>query len=100
MSGTRQSRASRRSRIAGTARAASGVLTVIRTSSDPARASASTWATVPATSAVSVSVMDCTTMGAPPPTWTGPIRTPALVRRGAGLKHGRAPGNCSVGSGV
>ena len=81
MSGTRQPFASSRSRIAGTARAASGLLTVMRTSSDPARASDSTCATVPATSAVSVSVMDCTTMGAPPPTWTEPIRTPALDRR-------------------
>ena len=81
MSGTRQPPASRRSRIAGTARAASGVLTVMRTSSEPARASASTCATVAATSAVSVSVMDWTTMGAPPPTWTGPMRTPALLRR-------------------
>ena len=81
MSGTRHPWASSRSRMAGTARAASGVLTVIRTSSEPARASASTCAAVAATSAVSVSVMDCTTMGAPPPTCTGPIRTPVLARR-------------------
>ena len=67
--------------MAGTALAASGVLTVIRTSSDPARASASTCAAVAATFAVSVSVMDCTTMGAPPPTRTGPTRTPTLARR-------------------
>ena len=55
----------------------------IRTSSDPARARASTCATVAATSAVSVSVMDWTTMGAPPPTRTGPTGTPTLARRDA-----------------
>ena len=61
-----------RSTISGTARAAASWLTVTRTSSDPARASAATWATVAATSAVSVLVIDCTTMGASPPSRTPP----------------------------
>ena len=39
------------------------VLTVMRTSSEPARASASTCVTVASTSAVSVLVIDCTTIG-------------------------------------
>src|SRR6202158_483520 len=60
------------SRICGTAAAASSRSTVIRTSSEPARASAATCVTVAATSAVSVLVIDCTTIGAPPPTATPP----------------------------
>ena len=55
----------------GTAAAASSRSTVIRTISEPARASAATCATVPAMSAVSVLVIDCTTIGAPPPTLDG-----------------------------
>ena len=47
----------------GTAAAAASVFTVTRTSSEPARASAITWLTVDATSAVSVLVIDCTTIG-------------------------------------
>src|SRR5579863_2266661 len=70
-----------RSAISGTAAAASSLLTVTRTSCDPARASADTWAAVAAASAVSVLVMDCTTTG-----WEDPIRTPptsvvTVVRR-------------------
>ena len=53
--------------MCGTCAAASGVLTVMRTSSEPARASSSTWLAVAATSAVSVLVIDCTTTGASPP---------------------------------
>ena len=49
--------------MAGTAAAASGVLTVMRTISEPARASSLTWIAVPITSAVSVLVIDCTTTG-------------------------------------
>src|SRR5215470_3140916 len=75
MSGTVQPRASRRSRIAGTAAAASAVFTVTRTSSEPASASARTWSTVAAMSAVSVLVIDCTTIGAAPPIATSPTRT-------------------------
>ena len=55
----------------GTAAAASSVLTVTRTSSEPAAASAATWWAVAATSAVSVLVIDCTTMG-----WSLPTATP------------------------
>src|SRR5271155_2095948 len=61
--------------MCGTAADDSSLLTVTRTSSDPARASALTWATVPSMSAVSVLVIDCTTMGALPPTVTLPIFT-------------------------
>ncbi len=59
----------------GTAAAASLRSTVMRTSSEPARASAATWRTVASTSAVSVLVIDCTTTGAPPPTVTSPTLT-------------------------
>ncbi len=48
----------------GTAAAASAVLTVMRTSSEPAAASCCTWRAVDSTSAVSVLVIDCTTIGA------------------------------------
>ena len=61
--------------MCGTAAAASARLTVMRTSSEPARASAATWLAVASTSAVSVLVIDCTTMGASPPTVTLPIVT-------------------------
>ena len=63
------------SRICGTAAAASSRSTVMRTISEPARASAATCAIVPSTSAVSVLVIDCTTIGAPPPTATLPTMT-------------------------
>src|SRR6185436_5743659 len=67
--------------ISGTARAAASLFTVTRTSSLPAACSARTWATVPATSAVSVLVMDWTTMGRSPPTRTPPTSTTTLFRR-------------------
>src|SRR5450432_3896797 len=73
--------ASRRSLMWGTAAADSSLLTVIRTNSDPARASALTCATVPSMSAVSVLVMDCTTIGALPPMVTAPTFTPRDVLR-------------------
>src|SRR5271167_3103446 len=57
----------------GTAAAASSLLTVTRTSSDPARARAATCWTVEAMSAVSVFVIDCTTIGASEPTRTLPM---------------------------
>src|SRR3954466_11871748 len=76
------------SRIAGTAAAASGLLTVMRTISEPARASSLTWMAVPITSAVSVLVIDCTTTGASPPThtWRWPYATSTLedARRASG----------------
>src|SRR5277367_98815 len=65
----------------GTAAADSSLFTVIRTNSDPARASALTCATVPSMSAVSVLVMDCTTIGALPPIVTAPTFTPRDVLR-------------------
>ena len=71
--------ASSRSRMRGTAAAAAGVLTVTRTSSDPARARSRTWPVVAATSAVSVLVMDWTAMGAPPPMTTAHLPWPTTV---------------------
>ena len=53
--------------------AASSVFgTATRTISQPAEASAAIWAVVASTSCVFVSVMDCTTTGAPPPIFTPP----------------------------
>src|SRR5258708_3618793 len=66
----------------GTAAAASSLFTVTRTSSDPARASAATCCTVPGMSAVSVLVMDCTTIGASDPTRTPPTRAVTVFLRG------------------
>src|SRR6202041_2750635 len=73
--------ASRRSLMGGTAAADSSLLTVTRTNSDPARASALTCATVPSMSAVSVLVIDCTTMGDGPPMETEPTFTTRECRR-------------------
>src|SRR5262249_13900334 len=67
--------------MGATCAAASGVLTVMRTSSEPARASASTCSAVAAASAVSVLVIDCTTMGASPPMSTSPTATWRETRR-------------------
>src|SRR3954471_10105311 len=61
------------STMRGTAAAASSLFTVTRTTSDPARANASTWARVESTSAVSVLVIDCTITGASEPTRTLPM---------------------------
>src|SRR4051812_36250659 len=72
------------SRICGTAAAASSRSTVIRTSSEPARESAAICSTVPATSAVSGLVIDCTTIGAPPPTATLPTMTWVVLCRELG----------------
>src|SRR6266566_9889736 len=79
--------------ISGTARAASSLLTVTRTSSLPAAWSALTCATVPGMSAVSVLVMDCTTMGRSLPTLTPPTSTNTVFLRfekliSASLYHG------------
>ena len=82
--------ARRRSRMCGTAAAASSRSTVMRTNSEPARASAATCRAVASMSAVSVLVMDCTTIGAPPPTTTAPgpapTRTPTVPCRARGPK--------------
>ena len=78
-----------RSRITGTAAADSSRSTVIRTISEPARASCITCLTVASISAVSVLVIDWTTTGAPPPTITPPTSTPTecLRSNGPAMKH-------------
>src|SRR5262245_19274951 len=81
MSGASTPSRSSRSLIRGTAAADSARSTVMRTSSEPARANAATWAAVASTSAVSVLVIDCTTIGASPPTVTVPILTGIGRRR-------------------
>src|SRR5258706_14905434 len=73
--GTSQPLASSRSRMCGICAAASAVLTVTRTISEPARASSNTWSAVRPASAVSVFVIDCTNTGAPPPISACPTRT-------------------------
>src|SRR6266550_5966317 len=81
--------------MSGTARAASSVLTVTRTSSEPAWWRARTCAAVAAASAVSVLVMDWTTMGWAEPTGTPPTSTVTVRRRrmsGIGGKCNRRPG--------
>src|SRR5262244_1580068 len=67
--------------MCGTALAAASRSTVMRTISDPARASAADWAAVASMSAVSVLVIDCTTIGASPPTRTWPMDTETEERR-------------------
>src|SRR5512138_3549477 len=67
--------------MAGRAAAASASGTASRTTSAPASASARTCASVAATSAVFVQVIDWTAMGAPPPIGTGPILTWRVRRR-------------------
>ncbi len=71
------------SRICGTAAAASWLFTVMRTISEPARASSATWIAVTIASAVSVLVIDWTTIGAAEPIATRPTRTMRVGRRGA-----------------
>ena len=58
--------------IVGSAAASSFFGTATRTISQPAEASAAIWAVVASTSCVFVSVIDCTTTGAPPPIATLP----------------------------
>ena len=55
----------------------------MRTISEPARASAAHWRAVAPASAVSVLVIDCTTIGASPPMATPPTSTGMDGRRGA-----------------
>src|SRR6476646_5857780 len=80
-SGTLTPMFSRRVRIAGTCLAASSVLTVMRTISEPARASAATWSAVERASSVSVLVIDWTRMGASPPMVLSATRTGREMRR-------------------
>src|SRR3954468_23505837 len=81
MIGTSMPRLSSCSTMCGTAEAASSLLTVTLTSSEPARARDATCSTVEATSAVSVLVMDCTTTGASDPTRTLPMVQLTDLRR-------------------
>src|SRR5919106_1311571 len=92
MSGTPTPSASSLERMTGTAWAAASLLTVMRTSSEPACASCATWMAVASASAVSVFVIDCTTTGWADPTGTPPTSTVGVVRRGGTLigDHGRA----------
>src|SRR6476661_2689530 len=76
--------------ISGTAAAASSVLTVTRTSSDPAWASRATWMAVASASAVSVLVMDWTTIGWALPTRTPPTSTVTVSRRRGRRRSGVA----------
>ena len=64
-----------------TACAAASVLTVTRTSSEPAWASWATWMAVASGSAVSVFVIDWTTIGWSEPTRTPPTSTVGVERR-------------------
>src|SRR5947209_12825227 len=82
MIGTVQPASVSRFLISGTAAAASGTFTVHRTISEPASASSKVCFSVESTSAVSVLVIDCTTIGAPPPTRMWPTFTPYVLRRG------------------
>src|SRR4051794_3962853 len=82
MTGTSTPRLSRSLRsISGTAAAASSVFTVTRTSCDPAWASRATWIAVASASAVSVFVIDWTTIGWAEPTRTPPTSTDTVGRR-------------------
>src|SRR5580704_12731256 len=82
MMGTRRPCLSSSSTMRGTAAAASSLLTVTRTSSEPARARAAHCWTVEGISAVSVLVMDCTTIGASEPTRTPPTTAVTVFLRG------------------
>src|SRR2546423_14148161 len=79
MSGAVQPASSIRCLISGTLAAASGRFTVTRTISDPAPARSMHCCAVARASDVSVIVIDCTTTGAPPPTWTLPTFTPTVL---------------------
>src|ERR1700675_519663 len=70
--------------ISGTAAAASSVLTVTRTSCEPAWARRATWIAVASASAVSVFVIDWTTTG-----WAAPTRTPPTSTLTVGRRRGR-----------
>src|SRR5580765_816565 len=81
--------------ISGTAAAASSVLTVTRTSCDPAWASRATWIAVASASAVSVFVIDWTTIG-----WALPTSTPPTSTLTVGRRRGRpASGPAVTGPG-
>ena len=68
--------------ICGKASASSWLGTATRTMSQPAAVSSAICCSVAGTFAVSVLVIDCTEMGAPPPTGTGPTMMRRDLRRG------------------
>src|SRR6478752_1584511 len=78
--------------ISGTAAAASSVLTVTRTSCEPACARRATWIAVASASAVSVLVIDWTTTGWAEPTRTPPTSTLTVGRRGGRRESGELMG--------
>src|SRR5262249_47574111 len=83
--------------MCGTAAAASSRSTVMRTSSEPARARAATCSTVALTSAVAVVVIERPTIGAPAPTLTSPTTTGTLLRRGSGPATSTSKAVASIG---
>ena len=86
MTGTSTPRPRTLRTISGTAAAASSVLTVTRTSCEPAWASRATWIAVESGSAVSVLVIDWTTTG-----WADPTSTPPTSTETVGRRTGRSP---------
>src|ERR1700680_165742 len=82
MMGTRIPCLSSCSTMWGTAAGASVLFTGSRTRFAPARAKAATCCTVEGMSAVSVLVMDCTTIGASEPTRTPPTTAVTVFLRG------------------
>src|SRR5215467_15524868 len=81
--------------ISGTAAAASGTFTVQRTISEPASANSTVCLKVDSMSAVSVLVIDWTTIGALLPTWTCPTFTPYVLRRGWRVADASNPSICA-----
>src|SRR5690348_10335874 len=79
--GTSTPRSASRAAISGTAAAACSLLTVTRTSCEPAAASAVACSAVAAESAVSVFVIDCTTTGCPDPICTPPTEAVTVCLR-------------------
>src|SRR3954463_2205053 len=92
MTGTSTPRLSRSFRImSGTAAAACSVLTVARTSCEPAWASRAVWIAVASASAVSVFVIDWTTTG-----WADPTRTPPTSTETVGRRRGRRESGVAI----
>src|SRR5215204_1501348 len=81
--------------ISGTAAAACSVLTVTRTSCEPAWASLATWMAVASASAVSVLVIDWTTTG-----WALPTSTPPTSTLTVGRRRGRSWSGEAMGAGA
>ena len=81
MTGTSTPRPRTLRTMSGTAAAASSVLTVTRTSCEPAWARRATWIAVASASTVSVFVIDWTTIGWAEPTRTPPTSTLTVGRR-------------------